>query len=406
MIELVVNIIEGFMLASFLVSVMDIKKKKSLYFISLFISSTFIITLSNYISIYDLFLTSIIIIVNVLISYIFVENDIREIFLYVCTETLVSALSNVFAVIIFENRMALIISSKSFYIIMALFIIYLLRKRKIVYNTKIYMFLSLIMIMLQFIISNFIQLYLFFLNDYQELKLTLIFLILIILLVLFMLIYISDLYQTKQEYEKLKYIKESDEIIKNLYNEVKITKHDIKHVYEMLGYYIKNHEYTKLSKFIDDKQENINKVPVLIQTDNEIVNMILNNKIMKAYSHNLNVEFEVSLKKEIFINDCDINDLLSNALDNAIDYNIENGNIQIKIIQEEAYIYISIKNSTENKEMLTKKNITDHGFGIKSIKRICNKYNGVMETSLKNTEFTFHFTRNSTNLKFHFTTSV
>lgn len=392
MIELVVNIIEGFMLASFLVSVMDIKKKKSLYFISLFISSTFIITLSNYISIYDLFLTSIIIFVNVLISYIFVENDIREIFLYVCTETLVSALSNVFAVIIFENRMALIISSKSFYIIMALFIIYLLRKRKIVYNTKIYMFLSLIMIMLQFIISNFIQLYLFFLNDYQELKLTLIFLILIILLVLFMLIYISDLYQTKQEYEKLKYIKESDEIIKNLYNEVKITKHDIKHVYEMLGYYIKNHEYTKLSKFIDDKQENINKVPVLIQTDNEIVNMILNNKIMKAYSHNLNVEFEVSLKKEIFISDCDINDLLSNALDNAIDYNIENGNIQIKIIQEEAYIYISIKNSTENKEMLTKKNITDHGFGIKSIKRICNKYNGVMETSLKNTEFTLQIT--------------
>lgn len=392
MIELVVNIIEGFMLASFLVSVMDIKKKKSLYFISLFISSTFIITLSNYISIYDLFLTSIIIIVNVLISYIFVENDIREIFLYVCTETLVSALSNVFAVIIFENRMALIISSKSFYVIMALFIIYLLRKRKIVYNTKIYMFLSLIMIMLQFIISNFIQLYLFFLNDYQELKLTLIFLILIILLVLFMLIYISDLYQTKQEYEKLKYIKESDEIIKNLYNEVKIAKHDIKHVYEMLGYYIKNHEYTKLSKFIDDKQENINKVPVLIQTDNEIVNMILNNKIMKAYSHNLNVEFEVSLKKEIFINDCDINDLLSNALDNAIDYNIENGNIQIKIIQEEAYIYISIKNSTENKEMLTKKNITDHGFGIKSIKRICNKYNGVMETSLKNTEFTLQIT--------------
>ena len=392
MIELVVNIIEGFMLASFLVSVMDIKKKKSLYFISLFISSTFIITLSNYISIYDLFLTSIIIIVNVLISYIFVENDIREIFLYVCTETLVSALSNVFAVIIFENRMALIISSKSFYVIMALFIIYLLRKRKIVYNTKIYMFLSLIMIMLQFIISNFIQLYLFFLNDYQELKLTLIFLILIILLVLFMLIYISDLYQTKQEYEKLKYIKESDEIIKNLYNEVKITKHDMKHVYEMLGYYIKNHEYTKLSKFIDDKQENINKVPVLIQTDNEIVNMILNNKIMKAYSHNLNVEFEVSLKKEIFINDCDINDLLSNALDNAIDYNIENGNIQIKIIQEEAYIYISIKNSTENKEMLTKKNITDHGFGIKSIKRICNKYNGVMETSLKNTEFTLQIT--------------
>lgn len=392
MIELVVNIIEGFMLASFLVSVMDIKKKKSLYFISLFISSTFIITLSNYISIYDLFLTSIIIFVNVLISYIFVENDIREIFLYVCTETLVSALSNVFAVIIFENRMALIISSKSFYVIMALFIIYLLRKRKIVYNTKIYMFLSLIMIMLQFIISNFIQLYLFFLNDYQELKLTLIFLILIILLVLFMLIYISDLYQTKQEYEKLKYIKESDEIIKNLYNEVKIAKHDMKHVYEMLGYYISNHEYTKLSKFIDDKQENINKVPVLIQTDNEIVNMILNNKIMKAYSHNLNVEFEVSLKKEIFINDCDINDLLSNALDNAIDYNIENGNIQIKIIQEEAYIYISIKNSTENKEMLTKKNITDHGFGIKSIKRICNKYNGVMETSLKNTEFTLQIT--------------
>lgn len=392
MIELVVNIIEGFMLASFLVSVMDIKKKKSLYFISLFISSTFIITLSNYISIYDLFLTSIIIFVNVLISYIFVENDIREIFLYVCTETLVSALSNVFAVIIFENRMALIISSKSFYVIMALFIIYLLRKRKIVYNTKIYMFLSLIMIMLQFIISNFIQLYLFFLNDYQELKLTLIFLILIILLVLFMLIYISDLYQTKQEYEKLKYIKESDEIIKNLYNEVKITKHDIKHVYEMLGYYISNHEYTKLSKFIDDKQENINKVPVLIQTDNEIVNMILNNKIMKAYSHNLNVEFEVFLKKEIFISDCDINDLLSNALDNAIDYNIENGNIQIKIIQEEAYIYISIKNSTENKEMLTKKNITDHGFGIKSIKRICNKYNGVMETSLKNTEFTLQIT--------------
>lgn len=394
MTEIVINIIECLMLSYFLFSLMDIKEnKKILYFISLFITSTTIITLSNYISMYDIFLTSVIILSNIIVSYFFVNNDLSEIVFYACLETLVSAFSAVLAIILMsEPRSLYLFFSKFCYLILAFSSYKIFKKRGLIFNSRLYIVFSVLMFILQYIISSFLQLYIFFLHDYPELNITFLFLLFFILAILCLIVYIFDLSQVKQEYDKLKSIQDSNNIITNLYNEVKIAKHDVKHVYEMIEYYLENKEYEKISDYIDSKNKDIHSIPILIQSKNEIINMILNNKIVKAYSKNIKVECDISVKDNLFVNDYDLNEFLSNALDNAIENNIETGYIRLKIMQENNYIYISIINSTDNKEIKTKKDSNNHGFGLKSIRRICNKYNGDMEISLENGEFKMKMT--------------
>lgn len=247
MMEIVINIIECLMLSCFLVTLMDVRKnKKLLLFISLFVTSTTIITLSNYLSVYDIFLTSIVILFNIIVSCFFVNNDLSEIVFYACLETLISAASNVLVALLFSERIILIIGSKSLYLLFAIVVVRILKKKRIVFDFKVNMILSLIMFALQIFISHFMQLYVFFMNDYSELKYTFLFLFITFIGIMYMIIYMFDLSQVKQEYERLKDLQDNSIIITNLYREVKIAKHDVIHVYNLIHFYLKNEEYTKL----------------------------------------------------------------------------------------------------------------------------------------------------------------
>lgn len=389
MIEIVINVIECLMLTYFLFSLMDIKEnKKILYFISLFITSMTIITISNYISMYDIFLTSVIIVSNILVSYLFVNNDFSEIVFYACLETLVSAFSVALATSLSEMSQNALVIRSVLYFTISLIMIYIVKRCIRVSKKRFYYFLSIVVIALGLFVSNILHIITYYIEKgYFHL-----FIILLILSLLLILVFITYLYNSKYEIKELKDLQENNNIITNLYNEVKITKHDVKHVYEMFSYYLNNKEYDKLSEYVNTKQEEITNIPTLIQSKHELLNMILNNKIVKAYSNNIQVECEIAVLDYIFIKDYELNELLSNALDNAVENNIENGYIRIKIIQENNYMYILIINSTNNKDIKTKKNQNNHGYGLKSIKKICNKYNGDIEVSFEKKEFQLKMT--------------
>lgn len=97
----------------------------------------------------------------------------------------------------------------------------------------------------------------------------------------------------------------------------------------------------------------------------------------------------------IEINDVDISILLSNLLDNAIEgCDLSDPNISLDMERKGTFIYIAVKNKIassvlkDNPELKTiKKDKREHGFGIKSIKSIAEKYNGNVEFNEKNGYF-------------------
>lgn len=158
--------------------------------------------------------------------------------------------------------------------------------------------------------------------------------------------------------------------------------------------------YGELEGYVRNISGNLNAELDHIQTNNVIVDAILNSKYREMLDKNIVFIFKINDLSEIKVCDEDIVVILSNLLNNAIeacekcqDKKI----IKMKLVKESDTIIISVKNTydgtlvMENGEIQTsKKSETDeHGIGIKNIIDVITKYQG--SYSIRNEEHEFCF---------------
>ncbi|SEW41362.1 sensor histidine kinase [[Clostridium] fimetarium] len=123
-----------------------------------------------------------------------------------------------------------------------------------------------------------------------------------------------------------------------------------------------------------------------IDTNNVIINAIINSKYKEAIDKNIVMVIKVNDLSECVIVDEDIVIILSNLLNNAIEACekiIEKRIIWLKFVIEENMTIISVKNTAEEDVEIidgalitTKENKTEHGLGVKNIKESVEKYKG------------------------------
>lgn len=160
---------------------------------------------------------------------------------------------------------------------------------------------------------------------------------------------------------------------------------------------IKRHLFSieNLSK-CGDTQKIIDYIHQIIQSsdlqdsvricDNPLLNTILFQIKQKCKKNNTLFLTDIRSGCINFLSEYDITALFSNLLDNAIDAtkNISNAFIELNITQHSNdTVIIALLNScekntlTNNKQLLTtKKNYHRHGYGLKSVKRVVEKYIG------------------------------
>ena len=123
-----------------------------------------------------------------------------------------------------------------------------------------------------------------------------------------------------------------------------------------------------------------------IDVGNVFINAILNTKISIARNHDINFVFTGS-KQLDGVADIDMCNLLGNILDNAIENCSASPDAHKSIIcnfsGDEYKIMIYVSNTieksvlSENHSLKTSKSrLQGHGYGIKTIKQIAEKYNG------------------------------
>ena len=214
------------------------------------------------------------------------------------------------------------------------------------------------------------------------------------------LFYIFEMFYSNNIKNQMKII---EEIQKKESNQYKISKETI----DMIN--IKCHDFRHQIREFGDNQkidnEAINNLNKLIRiydstyhTENEALNVILNEKTLLCNNKNIRFTCIVDGNALNFIENEDIYSLFGNLIDNSIEaVNQLDDNekiISLKIKQVGNIVSISIKNGykgkiqMENNLPLSKKeDNVHHGFGMKSIKMVCEKYNGNLRLNIENNIF-------------------
>lgn len=186
--------------------------------------------------------------------------------------------------------------------------------------------------------------------------------------------------------EKLEYVYKYSEIerIEKMYDEAKKLRHDIKHSIIVAKGFIDEHEYENAKKYMDELIET--KVDAFGYTkycDNQVINYIINDKRTKCLQSD--VEFKcVVFGKIKDVHDVDLSILIGNLLDNAIEAAERSKDKIVNLeIYDRSFIEIVVENSiaksvlkTNPVLLTTKRNHELHGYGMKSITEIVDKYSG------------------------------
>ena len=200
----------------------------------------------------------------------------------------------------------------------------------------------------------------------------------------------NALLKMEKEYQKQKYediIQQSEQIRK--------LRHDYKNNFLVIRSLITDNNTAKAIQIINKDIDQINTARSHIQTNNEVVNAIINTKMSVALAKGIKVSF-ISISDFDGIDDFDLCNLISNMFDNAITavQDCEDKFIDIKISKRDDYYTVKMSNSiprsvlsTNPKLSTTKNDKAAHGLGMKIIKDITDRYSGELDYYEENETF-------------------
>ena len=176
--------------------------------------------------------------------------------------------------------------------------------------------------------------------------------------------------------------------------------HEFKNQILCIEALLKDKKYDRAVDYVSKISKGFFKERNAINTNQVVVNAILNTKYEEAINKHIVFVFKVNDLSNIKMEDEDLVVILANLLNNAIEACencIGKKVIKFKFMMEEQMIILSVKNTCNqmiiyhNNEIATTKMINqdEHGVGIKNIIRIVEKYNG--EYVIQNDEDQFYF---------------
>lgn len=186
------------------------------------------------------------------------------------------------------------------------------------------------------------------------------------------------------------YGKQYAQAVRHQYEEIRRIRHDIKQSYTVIESLISDGKYDEAKEYILSDKQAIESTEVLIDVGNDFINALLNAKLTAAKT--MGIEVICGVVKDISgVKSTDLCNLLGNLLDNALEAvkKCENNNrlIEVNMHKSNNSLIVTVSNTfydTANalhhifRGISTKSDSLNHGFGIKSVKRIADKYNGTV----------------------------
>lgn len=196
----------------------------------------------------------------------------------------------------------------------------------------------------------------------------------------------SDNFRNMELFQR-KLISHQYEEIKDIYMNMRGWRHDYHNHLQAMKAYLAMNELKELENYLFKIEKDLDEVDDLVKSGNIMMDAILNSKISIMMRQNIKVDFKAVLPEEMKISDVDLCVMVSNLLENAIEacikIPVEHRFIRIYSEVHGSQFYLSIQNSAENDLGFNERNYIsnkrgEHGFGMKRVQLLVDKYNGFL----------------------------
>ena len=165
-------------------------------------------------------------------------------------------------------------------------------------------------------------------------------------------------------------------------------RHDLNNHLSMLRQMAKQEDSEKILHFLDELSTDMFKENKRIFTKHQDFNLLIGYLYEKAKSLDIEPEIKMDIPSTLSCNIYDMNIIISNLFDNALeaaaDTNDKKINLDIKY--SKGIMQIKLVNSHNNsmhkmndRFQSTKKDLKIHGYGIKNVEKVVEKYCGNLE---------------------------
>lgn len=176
-------------------------------------------------------------------------------------------------------------------------------------------------------------------------------------------------------------------------------RHDMKNHFACINVLLSQKKFEDAVKYFDILQENKMVLLSYIDCGNQNISAILNLETAKARTYGIHIDYRVIAASQLPIAEDDLCALMTNLIDNAIEASardkIQNAVVEVGINQKDLMLYICVVNpvdiSVGERELLslktTKENRNMHGYGHKIVDDIVQKYNGMLNRTIRNGKY-------------------
>ncbi len=165
--------------------------------------------------------------------------------------------------------------------------------------------------------------------------------------------------------------------------------HDLKHQIRALRSATKE----EWEQYLAEIENQVQIYEAIVKTGNEVLDTILTEKSLYCKERGITVSCVADGSQMDFINTIDLYAILGNAIDNAIEavekiLVPEQRQIDVMIYKKQQFLAIHVVNPIPERlvyedelPVTTKRNKSDHGYGLKSIRYILRRYDGTLSIS-------------------------
>lgn len=171
-------------------------------------------------------------------------------------------------------------------------------------------------------------------------------------------------------------------------NKIKIMRHDMRHHIMELQILAEKGQTKDIQKYLDQMTDFIKMPKEIVESGNIKTDCLINFFLQKAKENLNEVKIDVSLPEEIK-HSFDLNIVLGNLLENAIEASrkSEEKLLIISLYHDAGILKIKVRNSFSGAIMkgrsgfiTNKEHKEEHGIGLKSVRKIVENYDGILET--------------------------
>ena len=179
-------------------------------------------------------------------------------------------------------------------------------------------------------------------------------------------------------------------------NEIRILRHDLKHVLITINTLINDGEIEKAKEIINSYHIEIDNTKKMRYCQDYLINSVLEYYQQQCEINKINFKTKINNFEELLqIPSKDIVIVISNCLDNAINASLKvssNRYISFIFLNNKGRLILQIKNKFDGNITLDDTNSPfndeeNHGFGTKSIKLFCKKHNITLDYTITKTSF-------------------